>query len=287
MSDPTTCLVTPTLPTEEKTSLGGKLQDILDKIGSMTDPGTIMLYFLEKIPGVHTAIDRVEKTVSGDWEATLLASDAAKHLAEYNEALAQAIKDALSAVLDNWEGNAADAAAAYFHDFADKVYDNSDTLTNASFQFACVAEGMEAIAEELDTGLAHVIDIALKGLAEFAAGFALGFVTAGAADAVAGLLETDNVYDIIMEFERLGQALDRADRLISDFEKFAAKIKKLQSRVKDFRELEKLDSYDKMAKSLLKAQGVAGAIGALGLFANVNEDPMAEQPVYQDAEAGQ
>ncbi|MCL1840741.1 MAG: hypothetical protein FWF75_03180 [Propionibacteriaceae bacterium] len=274
MSDPTDALVPPTQPPSLIS-----VQSAVDTIGTMLDPGSDLLWLLEKIPIVKRAIDRAEQSISGRWEDALLASDAASHLADYNEQLAQAVRDGLYTVMDTWSGEAANAADTYFSQFVRQIFTNANTMTDLSRQLSGVGEGMEGLGETIDSVLSSILDYLLGMLAGFAVGALLTFFTAGISDAVDGVETAADVYEMCSEADKLSRLCDQVAELLDDFETY-------RKMIADLKEVYHTKQIEDVAKALAKGQMVGGAIAGFTLLAHGGESAITAMPTYHDKAVG-
>jgi hypothetical protein len=106
-----------------------------------------------------------------------------------------------------WQGNAADAAYAYFDELGGKLLTLQETFNSLKDNYLSISREVYAFAEFYKGNLVDVIDLGLKALLNFiagdvAAGTVLGAPAAAAFYAIAAL-------QIVRVMERWGEAMAR------------------------------------------------------------------------------
>ncbi|MGW5075952.1 WXG100 family type VII secretion target [Rhodococcus sp. NPDC004095] len=121
----------------------------------------------------------VAEQFAGDWEVVSKAGHALANLAEYNRTCADVIRSGVDGVRHTWDGNAADAAAAYFAELGAAVNDQARVVEQIGDQLTAMATGMYEAAQGLKGLWEFLMDLLIQAAVEMAAAAATGTTVIG------------------------------------------------------------------------------------------------------------
>jgi uncharacterized protein YukE len=169
-------------------------------------PSGTVLEFIKLMTGWDPLGDFVG-WMAGDWESFLNCADVWGSLADLYGAISRNVQAGNIALDATWQGNAADAAYAYFDELGGKLLTLQETFNSLKDNYLSISREVYAFAEFYKGNLVDVIDLGLKALLNFiagdvAAGTVLGAPAAAAFYAIAAL-------QIVRVMERWGEAMAR------------------------------------------------------------------------------
>ena len=116
-------------------------------------------WVMEKVCGVNPW-GWIAEQFAGDWNAAAEASDALNKLAEFNTRYASVVREQTKTLIpDQWDGNAAEQASAYFTSVAATLQEQVDALKGVASQFHSLAAGMEEMAQALQSLCQDLADL--------------------------------------------------------------------------------------------------------------------------------
>jgi hypothetical protein len=199
MSDaPAAALTTPIaeapIPDLVNNILGGK---------QYISPSYWLGWAMEKVCGVNPW-SWIAEQFAGDWNAAAEASSALKNLAEFNTRYGETISLAAKNLTpDQWDGNAALQAQAYFTQLADALQAQVAALNNIAGQFRTLAAGMEEMAQSLQSLCQDLLDwliaIGISAAAAAASSWTVVGGVAGAAATAASIWNAVRVWYLVLD----------------------------------------------------------------------------------------
>ena len=158
---------------------------------------------MEKVCGVNPW-SWIAEQFAGDWNAAAEASSALKNLAEFNTRYGDTISEASKNLTpDQWDGNAALQAQAYFTQLADALQAQVSALNNIAGQFRTLAAGMEEMAQSLQSLCQDLLDwliaIGISAAAAAASSWTVVGGVAGAAATAASIWNAVKVWYLVLD----------------------------------------------------------------------------------------
>ncbi|WP_158708300.1 MULTISPECIES: WXG100 family type VII secretion target [unclassified Streptomyces] len=158
------------------------------------------------------------KWVTGDWDTYTDCGTAWANLGKACGAIADNIKSGNDVLAGSWEGNAADAAWAYFDEFQTKLRSIEEGLSSLEGHYGQVAHYIFALAEVLKAGLAFIADRIITAMVFQAAAFAasatgvglLGGAASAALAAAQATLAVMKWAELTAQFTKTAMALTLA-----------------------------------------------------------------------------
>lgn len=149
------------------------VQWAIDKAGwlSITGVGLKIAYLFGLDP-----VGDLTKAVAGDYGELAQAGHAVEALAAFEKTAAQSMAVGLRAMTADWTGNAADAADAYFTEFANGLMTHAGKLDELGEKYALLVQACAQAANALGSLLATAVDRLLILIAEIAAAGCLASV---------------------------------------------------------------------------------------------------------------
>ncbi|RJQ77595.1 hypothetical protein D5S17_14270 [Pseudonocardiaceae bacterium YIM PH 21723] len=148
------------------------IPDLVDNIMSFADNFSISHWVLEFV-GLFCDGNPAEQAgewVSGDWNGLARCSDGLKHLKKFNHALNEQVQAIKTNFGTTWQGNAADAAAAYFAKLEVPLQNHATTLDSLASQYHKGAYEMWGFAKAIGSLLESLLDWVIDGAIALAAG---------------------------------------------------------------------------------------------------------------------
>ncbi|HEX6501586.1 MAG TPA: hypothetical protein VF054_21505 [Micromonosporaceae bacterium] len=207
MEQPTRHLVPPQ-PADP--SISGGYADPFDFF-SILSPTDWIANFLIEITG-WDPLGWICSSFMGDWQAFASCGIAYANLARACQDLGVNIQEGELRLEASWEGNAADAARAYFSDLAAKVSGMQIALDDAAQEYEKAARGAWLAANQVKNLLESIIDSAVIAAGCTAAGTAL--IETGAGAVVGYGLAALEVARITEMIARAGQIIQTAGMVI-------------------------------------------------------------------------
>ncbi len=121
----------------------------------------------------------VAEQFAGDWETVQKAGVALEHLADFNVEFARANSSGMDGVAHDWQGNAAEGAAAYFSELSVAIRAQEETLQQLASQFKNMAVGMYEAANSIKSFLEMLLDLLIAMGLELAAAAASSWTVIG------------------------------------------------------------------------------------------------------------
>ncbi|MDR0626116.1 MAG: hypothetical protein LBG11_02455 [Bifidobacteriaceae bacterium] len=174
---------------------------------ALISPSFWILEILKMFNGGVNPLDGALQSVSGDWNQAMEAAEALKKLAAFYNSLASDLRAKRNGLPEYWEGNAADAAAAYFEKLASAVDEIPSALKDASGEFNAVAVGMYEGAQAISGLLQSVADDLILMAVAAAATAASSWTGVGAIAGAAGL--TVKAVALLVKIGMVTKYLDR------------------------------------------------------------------------------
>lgn len=152
------------------------------------------------------------KPVSGDWNAVAQASRGYDELSRYFAEYADELQVSTTTALADWDGNAADAAEAYFTAIVAPLVEFSTALSSAASQYSAVAVGMHRTAAELASLVGILTDWLIFTAAAAAAAAASSWTIVGGI--AGGAATATGIAAAIKTIASIGTALSLGQHLI-------------------------------------------------------------------------
>ncbi|MFJ1993302.1 hypothetical protein [Streptomyces asiaticus] len=200
LSEPTSHLTAPKAPSEFTNPLK-PLNDASDLISPT--------YWVNEILSMALGFNPKEKAqeyFAGDWEEYSKCSEAWGNLAKLCSEVSKNIDSGNKFLDKTWDGNAADAAYAYFKNIAEKCDELHSELNALKDEYFVIAEGVWSTAEVVGTILSQIGDLAATAAISAAAGTLLSFTGWGAA--VGYGLAATQILQIIEEWGKLTKTVN-------------------------------------------------------------------------------
>jgi uncharacterized protein YukE len=144
------------------------------------------------------------KWVTGDWDAYSDCGTVWANLGKACGAIADNVKAGNDTLTSSWQGNAADAAWAYFDELQAKLRDIEDGFSSLEGNYFQIAHFIFSLAEVLKAGLAFIADRIITALVFEAAAAAASATVVGAfAGAASAALGAAQVLLAIMKWAEL------------------------------------------------------------------------------------
>jgi multisubunit Na+/H+ antiporter MnhB subunit len=146
-----------------------------------TSPTHVVNEFIVQVTG-YDMFGEAAKAFSGDWEQVWQAAGAYRNLANAMQDIGINVAHGNIELDASWDGNAADAAYAYFADLSAAISLQQLALNALADDYENAAEGTYRIADTIANLMEDALDAALVGAVGAAAGTAtietgIGFVT--------------------------------------------------------------------------------------------------------------
>lgn len=169
---PEDALVTPTEMPEE---------DLIGKVltTDWLSPSTLIAEVIELFFDWNY-LDEVGKKLGGDWDRLYQVSEALNHLSGFVEGNSAHINFNMQHAALSWNGNASDAAAAFFTEMAHLLDDAAAQISTTSPEFETVANGIKSTASLLQGLFSQIMDVAIASAVCYAAGAATSWTGVGA-----------------------------------------------------------------------------------------------------------
>ncbi|MEU6147593.1 hypothetical protein ABZ848_45500 [Streptomyces sp. NPDC047081] len=168
-------------------------------------PSATVLEFIKLMTG-WDPLGTFVNWMSGDWESFLNCADVWGGLAELCGGISRNVKAGNIELDATWQGNAADAAYAYFEELDSKLLILRGVFNSLKDNYLSISRAVYSFAEFYKGVLVEVLDLGLKAMLNFIAGSAaegtvVGTPAAAAFFAMAAL-------QIVRVMERWGEAMD-------------------------------------------------------------------------------
>jgi len=149
------------------------VQWAIDKGGWLTITGVALK--IASLFGLDPVGD-LTKAIAGDYGELAQAGHAIEALADFERVAAATMASGMSAMSADWTGNAAQAANAYFTEFANALQAHAGKLDSVADKYALLVQACAQAAEALGGLLATAVDKILILVAEIAAAGCLASV---------------------------------------------------------------------------------------------------------------
>ncbi len=161
-----------------------------DLVGSIltTDwfsPTSLVMELIELIFKYHP-VDEVVKTFSGNWAAMYTCASALGALADYEAQVGSHVSTGASICMDDWSGEAAAAAGAYFSSLSATCRANAEAIRATAPAYEQVAQGMEGLASVLSGLYMQIMDLTVASAILYAIGAATAETVIGGIVGVLG-----------------------------------------------------------------------------------------------------
>ncbi len=207
MEEPTRHLVTPGVP---EPSISAGYADPFDFF-SILSPTDWTASFLKELTG-WDPLGWISRSFMGEWEAFAKCGIAYGNLARACQDLGVNIQEGDLRLDASWEGNANDAAHAYFSDLASKISAMQFALDAAASNYSDAARGAWLFANQVKNVLEVIVDSTVLAAACTAAGTAL--IETGIGAVVGYGLAAMEVARIIQLLARAAQIIQTAGLVI-------------------------------------------------------------------------
>lgn len=189
----------------------GELQELpVEKtLGTLLDfgsPSAIALEFIKIFTG-WDPIGDFTKWMAGDWESFQECADAWGSLGEMSDAVTVNVRAGNVELDSSWQGNAADAAYAYFDELGGRLDSLKGTFSSLQAQYEDIARTVYSFAELIKSLIMDAIDRGLAGAIKMAAGAVSGPWAAVALYALA-------IKDAFEVIEKYKEAVQKYDMLL-------------------------------------------------------------------------
>lgn len=159
--------------------------DIYLHLGDLVSLGHWALVAIDKMGGPNIASE-IGEWFAGDWQEVSRSADALTRLGAFCTTAAQGIGDGAGLVARTWDGQAADAATAYFTTLAKNLSDMKTHFDDIADQFEKTAFGVKELANAAGSLVESLADYAIIAGISLAAAFLTSFTGAGAVAGGAG-----------------------------------------------------------------------------------------------------
>ncbi|MCL2653350.1 MAG: WXG100 family type VII secretion target [Propionibacteriaceae bacterium] len=202
------------------------MDELILNAGGLFSPSGWMLKAIELIPRAKEAIDQFEYWLAGDWNSVLTMADAIKKLSQFTGDLADEVHVAAVNCSADWEGNAADAAFAYFERLQHAIEAHEKALQSVGQDIENVAFGMQSQAQAVEDAATSVLDWVIAIAASAAAAALASSTGVGAASwavvALEVLAATNTVGKLFKAFGLMDDIVNGVDstiiRYMADFQ---------------------------------------------------------------------
>lgn len=162
------------------------------------------------------AFGTVLKWVMGDWDGYNACGEAWANVGAACGAVAENVRKGNDRLTYSWDGNAADAASAYFDELANKLEAVESGFKELKGTYDGVAHAIFAFAEFLKAGLAWICDKAIIWMITTAAAAAASATVVGAAaGAASAALAAMQLLQIVMRWGEMVAGLARTATLLN------------------------------------------------------------------------
>ena len=137
----------------------------------MPDIAQMILGWQDKISiayGINWAIEQVcgynffeefSKDFTGDWHGVSEAGYALRKLGDYCASYGSKVQIDMAVMLAGWDGNAADAAEAYFTDLAQRITDMQSALDDLAKGYQQTATGIYLAGQTMQSAIQELCDL--------------------------------------------------------------------------------------------------------------------------------
>lgn len=125
-------------------------------------------------------VDLISKKFSGNWNALFTYESALNNLGRFHKAQGDNIAHEMSMTANSWEGEASDAANAFFTAMAATARTTGDDLIRIAPEFATLARAMKKLGENVGGLMTSAMDAMLVAAVIYAAGAATAATGVGA-----------------------------------------------------------------------------------------------------------
>ncbi|MBC9723665.1 hypothetical protein [Streptomyces sp. TRM68367] len=178
-------------------------------LGTLLDfgsPSAIALEFIKMFTG-WDPIGDFTKWMAGDWESFQECADVWGSLGGISDGVTVNVRAGNVELDSSWQGNAADAAYAYFDELGGRLDSLKDTFSSLQAKYEDIARTVYSFAELIKSFIMDAIDRGLAGAIKMAAGAVSGPWAAVALYALA-------IKDAIEVIEKYKEAVQMYDRLL-------------------------------------------------------------------------
>ena len=123
-------------------------------------PSTVLAWVLDQIFDWNY-LDVIATTFSGDWNALHRITSALENVDRHQSSMAENVTYGMSVTASSWKGEGADAANAFFTEFARMIREGGDEIGTLAPEFAIVAQSMRDTADAVAGLFAQILDGAI------------------------------------------------------------------------------------------------------------------------------
>lgn len=172
-TSPTSRLRTPATPEEFRSPMG-----LVDDVGDYVSPTGLVAKITELAVGVNP-LEEAGEWFAGDWEKYAECAEAWGNLAGFCRDLAANIEAGNHELSRTWDGQAADAAHAYFGSLHGHLHGIAGSLESMREQYLVAAHGVWSTAKAVGQLIGTIFDVAATAVIILAAGASASWTGAG------------------------------------------------------------------------------------------------------------
>lgn len=173
MENPASTLVAP-----QADPLIPPAMDAFLHIGDLVSLGHWALVAIDKMGGPNIA-QEIGEWFAGDWSEVARSAAALEHLGEFCDSASTGVRSDLEAMMSQWSGEAASAAAGYFGTLADELAEQAAHFRDIGRQYVGTAFGVKEMANAIGSLVESLVDYAIMAGVSLAAAAASSWTVVG------------------------------------------------------------------------------------------------------------
>ncbi|MEV4442310.1 hypothetical protein AB0K09_25540 [Streptomyces sp. NPDC049577] len=207
IAHPTAFLTAPREPEEFADPL-----KTINEVADFLTPASWLVKLAELVLGTDP-VKWAQTKFAGDWKAYARCAEAWRNLGRACDAMARNLDAGNRHADRTWDGNAADAAFAYFDTLRRDLEEFRDSLDVMSDEYRAVARAVSATGEAMGECLLAILDALITVAITTAAGTATGWTGCGAVMGYA--LGAQEARFILQQWERMTELLNTAQLAVN------------------------------------------------------------------------